>query len=435
MTDQQRLRDALQDAVPEPPLETWQGTSIRAHARRARRIRMTLAAGMAGAVAVAGAALWASRPHESGSNVTGSSAATCNRLLRDVNGSRYVDSRLVDGPTVARWLEQVPLHLDPAKYRHDGRVAVCLASGRTAYVIYLLAGHGDEDRVPIYGLYGKGGAAQTMAALDRLRTGGQKTTDAPFTCSGPPTEHYLDVTTSLPEGATAARICFHGLFFTPPQVLTSGVATLVADVNAAPIGYSSPDFNCSGAEGDYPYTIIFRYPHGTRSVSEETCRGLILGGVHRETRGLDHTFLSLLRQQVGVSPGSMAAPPCPASSADRPAGVGDLHNVVAARYCVAGGGAGRELTRSQLSLLRDWGRSLLGATTEPEHRCTRPAMGWPRLSLADAWGNPFTVVLVGCGRRLFPAAVNWGATDKVIYPLGDINAVARLARQLGHGAP
>ena len=109
--------------------------------------------------------------------------------------------------------------------------------------------------------------------------------------------------------------------------------------------------------------------------------------------------------------------------------------MVAARYRVAGGGAGRELDTSQLSLLRDWGRSLLGATTEPEHRCTRPAMGWPRLSLADAWGNPFTVVLVGCGRRLFPAAVIWGATDKVIYPLGDINAVARLARQLGHGAP
>ena len=213
MTDQQRLRDALQDAVPEPPLETWQGTLIRARSHSARRIRMTVAAGLAGAVAVAGVAVWASRPHESGSNVTGSGAAVCHRLLRDAHGGRYVDSRLVDGPTVARWLEQVPLHLDPAKYRHDGRVAVCLASGRTAYVIYILAGHGDDDRVPIYGLLGKGGAAQTMAALDRLRTGGQKTTGAPFTCSGPPTEHYLDVTTSLPEGATAARICFHGLFF------------------------------------------------------------------------------------------------------------------------------------------------------------------------------------------------------------------------------
>jgi hypothetical protein len=352
-----------------------------------------------------------------------------------------VDSRVVDGATASAWLARVAAHIDASAYRNNTRVTACLTSVRNISYLQVIGTTGPPVEVVHGALYPAkyGGLIGDMTLLDRLWKGGKSTTDAPFTCAGSRTERYRDVTTTLPAGATAARICFDGEFFQPSQTLTQDVDTLVNEVNAAPIEYVSPDFNCSGAEGDYGFTIVFRYPSGTRSVSEETCRGLALGAYTRAARvKLDPLYLSLLARQVGAGPGSTAAPPCRTSRSDRPEGVGDIRNIIAARYCPSrAGGPGRALDGSQLRQLRSWGRSYLGATTEPDHpagRCSRPAAGWPELSLADAWGDRFTVVLVGCSPRLFPGAVNWGAPDKVIYPLGFAHPVlARLARELAAG--
>jgi hypothetical protein len=392
------------------------------------------------AVVVAGVSIWTGSRHDSTQPVTGTGPAACRQLLHDQHGGRYVDSRVVNGTTAATWLAQVAPDIDPAPYRDDDHVTVCLLSGSPVYATYVVGGSGQDDRVTSGGLEGPGGAGEAMAALDRLTTGGRPTTDRPFTCSGPRTEHDPDVTPSLPAGATAARICYGSEFFTPSQVLTQNVDTLVRAVNAAPMVYSPPDFNCSGAEGDYGFTIVFQYSSGTRTVSEETCRGLAVGRFTREGRvSLDPLYRSLLAEQIGTAAGSVLTPPCPKILGDRPQGVGDLREIVAARYCpTRAGGAGPVLTAGQLRQLRAWGRSYLGAATEPDDptgRCSTPATGWPRLSVADAWGDYFTVLLQGCGRRMFGGVVNWAAKDKVLYPFGEFPTIARLARQLALESP
>lgn len=436
MTDQQRLRDALHAAVPDPPEDPGRGSVARGRARAGRRVRRSVAGAAVVVVAVAGVGILTERQHDSGQTASATGVVACRHLVRAEHAGNYVDSRVVDGPTAAAWLSSIRTEVDPAPYRDDDRVTVCLTFRLRSYATYVVGHSGREERVTTGSYVGQGGAQQVMQNLDRRVTGGRATTDGPFSCSGSRTERFPDVAISLPEGATAARICYRGGYFTPPQVLTHGVDSLVRAVNAAPISYVAPNVNCSGA-GAPEFTLVFRYPSGTRSVAEETCRGLALGQYTRASRtDLEQEFMSLLLQQVGVPPGSVLAPPCPTSTTDRPAGVGDLRNVVTARYCpTTSASSGRMLTLEQLAQLRQWGHSLeFAASTEPENTCSRPTTGWPRLALADAWGNRFTVVLVGCGLRMFPAAVNWGATHKVTYPLGNFQIVARLAQELAAAA-
>jgi hypothetical protein len=436
MSDQQRLRDALRNSVPDPTDEPGRGAAARRRAHSLRRMRVTLAGGVVAAVAVTGVGLWAAVQKEHPPTVSGTGKAACEELARAQGAGGYVDSRVVDGSTAVAWLSTIRTDIDPAPYRGDDSVTVCVTFIHSDYRIYVVDRSGHPARLKAGAYSGKGGVQQTMTALDRLVTGGQTTTDASFSCSGSETGRHPDVSPSLPAGATAARICFRGGYFTPPQTLTRGIPSLVRAVNEAPVQYVAPNLTCAGP--DVPeYTLVFRYPRGTRSVAEETCRGLAIGQYTRDLRRhLDRRFMSLLADQVGVPPGSVIAPPCPTASGDRPEGVGDPRNVVAARYCPRGGPTDRSLPRAQLDLLRSWGRSLQFATQgEPEHTCARPSAGWPRLSLTDAWGDRFTLVLLGCGHRIYPATLSWGWPAEVIHPTGDDSSLARLARQLAGLGP
>jgi hypothetical protein len=114
--------------------------------------------------------------------------------------------------------------------------------------------------------------------------------------------------------------------------------------------------------------------------------------------------------------------------------VGDARRVVAARYCPnGGGGPGTVLEGQQLALLRSWGRTLTIADSVPEHTCPTPTSGWPRLALTDVWGDHFSLVLAGCGRRVYPSVANPGAPDRVTHPDGDRRPLLKLARQLAAG--
>jgi hypothetical protein len=367
------------------------------------------------AVLVAGAGLWNAHRHSPAPTVSGSGAAACRHLVRALHAGNYVDSRVVDGRTAATWLSRIHTDVDPDTYRADSQVTICVTYGHSEYATYVVGQSGREQRVTAGSYVGAGGTQQTMTQLDRLITGGRSTTEAPFSCAGAGTARYLDVATSLPVGAIAARICYGGGFYSPSDVLTHGLDSLINTVNAAPIEYVASNTTCSGA-GEHEFTLVFRYPSGTRSVSQETCRGLALGQYTRSAHApLERTFMSLLAQQHGATPRSVAAPPCP-TSPDRPEGVGDLRNLVAARYCPPTGSP-KALTDRELEQLSRWGRGLEFATSVlPENSCPRPTAGWPRLALADAWGNRFTMVVEGCGHRMFPTVVSLVRRDQVTHP-------------------
>jgi len=389
-----------------------------------------VAGGAVVAIALAGVGLWTLRSDDEPAPVTGTGRVACRQLLSDLKSSHYVDSRVVDGTTAASWLGDISTHADPAAYQGDRRVTVCLTSKGQTYTTYAIGGDGRPYRVTL-GAFPA--VSRTMAALDRLSTGGRSTTHAPFTCPGTQSSDDPDVSLALPSGATGARICFFGVFDSPSVVLTDSVDELVNAVNAEPVGYSAPHFVCGGGD-EYEYAIVFRYPDGTRAVSTDQCSGLVVGRFTRSSGHLDSTFMSLLRKQVDVVPGSVTPPACPASPRGRPAGVGDVRNVVAARFCPAGSnGPGSELSGDAFRLLRTWGTGLYGAESVPENSCRRPAAGWPALSLADAWGNHFSMIIEGCGKRVFPGLLKPGDPEMVAHPDGPRDAFVQLARQLGAG--
>ncbi len=431
---EQEMRDALEAAVAEPPPSPGRGAAARGRAGTMRRQRITVAAAVVLVVAAASAGLWAIRQPDPGPTVTGSGAPACRQLAREVHAGRVDDSQVVDGGTVATWLAGLSTDVDPSRYRDEPRVTVCLTAARVAYATYIIGQGGAFDRVTQGGFNGKHGALATMRALDALRTDGRATSDAPFSCPAASTPQDLGVSSTLPSGAVAARLCSDGDFYTPSLALTSGVDELIRDINDARLGYTPPNFNCSPYAGAYDYTMVFRYPAGTRTVTYDPCRGMELG---QFTRGvpltLDQTFLSLLAQQVGSASGPVTPPPCPGSRSDGPEGVGDLRHVVAGRFCPASAGGNAALSPPQLGLLHRWGRSLNAGESVPENSCPVPPSGWPRLTLADAWGSTFTLVLEGCGRRVYPSVVNPGDHGRVSHPDGSRQALLRLVRQLAVG--
>ncbi len=431
MTDQSHLRDALQAAVPEPPDELGRGPAARTRSARQRRGRRVVAGGVAAAVLVGGAGIWVMQRGESGPTVAGTGAAACRALVHQVEAGTLADSRVVDGATAARWLGEIPTQATPTDYRDDRQVTVCVTSHRTTWATYVV-GRGQAEQVTAGGYnQGPGSVVSVMSELDRLRTGGAPVTDAAFSCSGPPTERYPDVTRDLPEGATAAKICFDSPFYTPKLVLTQHVDQVVAAVNATRIGYSSPDVNCSPGDGDYGYSLVLRYPDGTRRATAETCRGLIVGQVTRAGDELDHTFTRLLEHQALDTQTFHPAPACTAAPQSRPTGVGDVRHLVGFRYCAPHtSGTGTSPGGPGMQRMQLWGSGFLGATTQPEGLCSRPGDGLPYLSLSDVWGNVFTMTIESCGRREYPAIL---APDgrHVIHPLGEGGpSIDGLLRQL-----
>jgi hypothetical protein len=388
-----------------------------------------------GAVVVSGLAIWVTQRTAPEPTVSGSGAAACHQVAQDVHGERVDDVRVVDGATAATWLSRVDTSVDPAAYPTMDRVTVCLIAGRTSNAIYVVPELGRFALVRRGPFNTKGGVVFTMIALERVRAGAHETTDAPFACPAPATHDDLDVTSTLPSGATKALLCSDANFFVPPQPLTSGVDRLVRAINATRLGYTPPDFVCSPYAGAYDYTIVFQYATGTRSATWDPCRGMLLGSFSRSgPLRLDQTYLSLLAQQVAGTPASPVPPPCSSATASGPQGVGDARRVVAARFCPGrSGGPGTVLDGQQLTLLRSWGRTFTAADSVPENACSAPTSGWPRLALTDVWGDHFSLVLMGCGRRVYPSVVNPAHPDRVIHPDADRRPLLHLVHLLGAG--
>lgn len=434
MSDQQRLREALQAAVPEPPLDPWRGSDARSRAQRARRRLVSVGGGVLATVVVIGVAIWIAQSREAAPIVSASGAPACHQVAREVGTERVDDFRVVDGATAAIWLGRVSTQMDAASYRDDHRVTVCLTASGVHYSVSVVAESGRVSLVRSGAWNGKRGVVAAMIALERVRTGGSATTDAPFACPQTSTPNDLDVTSTLPTGATGALLCSDGGGYVPTQPLTTDVDQLVRAVNAGPLGYTPPNFVCSPYAGAYDYTIVFRYPSGTRTATWNPCRGMLLGSFSRGgPMRLDQTYLSLLAGQVGSAHGTPPPPACSTFTGRNPQGVGDVRHVVAARYCPdRSGRPGDALTRGQLALLRTWGRSLMDGESWPDHTCPPPATGWPRLALTDAWGNHFSMLIQGCGRSVFPG-VNATSPRHVAHPDGLRTPFLKLARQLGAG--
>jgi hypothetical protein len=171
-------------------------------------------------------------------------------------------------------------------------------------------------------------------------------------------------------------------------------------------------------------------------VTQEVCRGLAIGPYTREgpTGELDKTFLSMLQQQESSSAPSVA-PDCPAPASDEPQGVGDLRHVVAARYCPSGStGRGQVLGAAQLARLQRWADGLMAGARSNAGHCVRPAPGWPHLSLADAWGNGFTMTLE-CRRRIHPVVRSVDTHHRLTRPLSlEGRTLDHLLRSLAAGS-
>ena len=403
---------------------------------RPRAVLLTVV-GLAAAVA-AGVTLWPAGSSDVGRVVAtthGDTSHACHQVTH-VRHGYLVDTRTVDGATATAWLEDVDNGVPASPYADARQVPVCLTyTGRTRqYAVYAVDGEGRARLVaqeqPRPGELGEAIAA--MQSLDSRWKGGAPLTDAPFRCprAGDPAQD--DVTTSLPAGATAVRLCLPGISYSPPRPLTTGVDALVSEIDAEPVRFQPSNSTCSGDPSDNSYVLVFRYPAGTRTVSYDTCSGLALGPFHRGAPvDLDGRLMAQLAQEVGDPPGSVPAPSCPRAPVRTPTGVGDTRNLVAARWCPAGPGApGTPLTPSQLDVLRQ-AASRSGGAAQLEKHCPRPSQGWASLALADTWGNRFTMTVECLDGRRFPSVL--AQTDRQpFHPIAFVvdRASQRLLRRL-----
>jgi hypothetical protein len=273
--------------------------------------------------------------------------------------------------------------------------------------------------------------ARAMGRLDSLAKGGATTSDAPFRCPVPGAVPDRTVGNYLPSGATGLLLCYDtGVLYSPRVILDSTeLDQVLLAIDRAPISYVAPNVTCGGYADFRPYSLVVRYPSGTRTVSMEECRGLALGVYTRDAsadldRTVEHLLLS--RGTRYVDP-----PSCPVPDRNAPRGAGDLRHLTAARYCPPGD-PGHPLTAAELSRLKRWGSSLEPATTQPEGACAPPAIGWPHLAVTDVWGNSFTMTIECRGRR-YPATRMPDGSGGITYPIGEQQIVQRLLRQLAAG--
>lgn len=149
---------------------------------------------------------------------------------------------------------------------------------------------------------------------------------------------------TLTTGATAARLCGGGLdrsATAPHDLLTTGMTTLVAAVNAQPEGFEV----CGGPAAD-TFLLLLAYPDGTErrvSLNFSGCGSMVVGGVNRLNPYKPYeTFMNLLRQQrtTATPPPAVPAPAClPQHGSYSP--VADPGEMVAARLCVTYNDNGR----------------------------------------------------------------------------------------------
>jgi hypothetical protein len=397
---EQQMRDALEAAVPQPPRMPDRGSDARRRARYARHRRFALATAAATALVV-GVPVARALHHDTSDQVISSvvthglGAPAC-RELSGVLPGHLADHRSVDGPTVRAWLNRVGSSSDPGSVV-TGQATVCVFTARTAWGIAVT----QPDRHPVVVERDTDypSVVRAMTALDRLTTGGATTTDAPFACPRSQDPGPQDLSNFLPSGATGVLLCYgDATLYSPRDILGSpGVDALVLAVDRSPLAYVAPNIVCGGITGFRTYSLVFRYPSGTRTVSMEECRGLAIGAFTREApsdldRRLEHWLLD--------SGALLTDPPTCPLPGTAPSGVGDVRHLVAARWCPAGPpGSGTLLAGRDLRDLQRWGRGVIPGTTGPDGACQEPSVGWPRLALTDDWGNAFTAT-VECGRGL-----------------------------------
>lgn len=433
MNDEQSLRDALESLVPDPPRTLEWGPASRGLARRTRvrRVGAAVAVVVVAALAVPVVRSLSTVPNDPvvSGTVHGTGPTACRRLDHRNGLGTSVDTRVVDGATAAAWLRTTGDAGVAQQVADEPAVTVCVM-GRALTFFVVVARAGDRAVVVHRGAYPS--LVDVMTKLDTLAKGGAATTAAPFRCPAPGSATAQNVGSYLPSGATGALLCYDtSTLYSPREILDStDLDALVLAVDRAPITYVGPHVACGGNPGFRPYSLVLRYPSGTRTVSMEECRGLALGRYTRDaSTELDRQFEKALIAR-GI-PDVQGPPRCSVPGTDSPRGTGDLRHLVAARYCPPGS-SGQALSASQLSRLQRWGSSLEPATTQPEGSCSPPAAGWPHLALTDAWGNSFTMT-VECRGRRYPAIRMPDGSGHLTYPLGDQQIVQHLLRQLAAG--
>lgn len=395
--DEQRLHDALHAVVPPPPAAPARAREARVLSGRLRRRRWATGAALVVVAALAVPTVRALVPDSHRPEVlagvvpTGQGAPACHQLDRKGVGG-VLDSDVLDVATASAWLRSI--HSPLAGDLGAGPVTACVTYAhhfRDFSVVVLR--HHRPAVVVAQGDYQVMRAAM-LRLNDALLGVAPSVVDAPYRCpdAGADTNTALPGSGTLPTGATAVRVCWDG-FYTPTQSLTSGVDEIVRAINARPLLYSRGS-TCAGGLAQ-SYMLVFRYPHGTRTIAADSCGWFEAGPVQRQDASPsmgDQVLRRLATQEA--EQGTTTPPPCPGHT-DAPSGLGDLTHVVAARYCSAGStGNGQALTQAQLQALTEWGGNAMAVgTTAVEGPCHRPANGWPHLALADAWHNAFTVTV------------------------------------------
>jgi hypothetical protein len=241
------------------------------------------------------------------------------------------------------------------------------------------------------------GSAQTgtAAAID---------SGTPFACPSSPTR--ITATpglTSLPRGATAARICWvdNGLLWLPPVgVLNRGVPPLVHFVNAQHV--HQPYTACTDDLGP-AYAIRFRYPDGIRTITADTagCGDIAVGSTKRNGgRTLFHAYLAaLLRQRHRQGSPDAVFPPatCPAQRRDLApySPLADAGRLQTAVLCSIDGRQQTRLTSAQVQVFRHEFATAAHRRTDLEGASSCHRLP-PRSSVAvvgvDGWGDSYTVL-------------------------------------------
>lgn len=432
--DEQRLRDALEAAVPDPPSVPGRAGEARWKSRTDRRRHAATAAGVAAALVATFPVVHALDHDPAPSQVAGivtqhAGVSACTQLTKGRHAF-LADHRTVDASTAAQWLSAVGGPVDPGSLSTGESVTVCLVETKTTTQIAVTQ-RGRPPRVlqTVVNSRDYRSVFDTMRALDQVTTGGADTTDAPFECPKPGASTDQDVSSSLPSGATGALLCYDNVtLYSPRRILDSpGVEALLLAVDKAPLSYVPATFTCGGVADFRTYSLVFRYPSGIRTVSMEECRGLAVGQYTREPpTDLDARFEHWLLES---GPVFADLPTCPAADA-MPHGLGDLRHLVSARWCPSGSsGPGIRLRGRDLDALVRWGGSLEPATTSTDGPCRKPSAGWPHLALTDAWGNAFTTT-VECQVGLISARAT-DASHRVVYPAsGDLFPWRRAVHRL-----
>jgi hypothetical protein len=439
VTDEQRLHDRLEAAVSLPPDLADGGPRARERWRRNRRRRVGAVVAVAAVVAVGVPALrLVDTRHDTAPTISGTIEGTIqgtgHAACRGVGSGHHdlgdlVDTRVVDSPTATAWLRAVHSSADVGAVAGGRAVDVCLFYGSPGVYTVVAGVPGRSPVVVSRGRFlGTSAPITAMQTLDELWSGGATTSDAPFACPSSTAPVDETVSNALPSGSTGALLCYTDgtNLYSPREILSLDDSDrLVTLVDAAKISYTPPNAACGGIAGFRDYSIVFRYPTGTRVVRDEECRGLAIGSYTRQApHDLDVRLERLL-------PHGLAAdlPPCPPPDSG-PSGVGDIRHLVAVRSCTAGDDTGQVLSGHRLRSVQRWGAAQFAGSTEPNGACVRPAEGWPHLTLVDTWGNAFTAT-VECQRHLVSVLAD-APGHPAFYPVSFRGDFGRRLSQLTH---